>query len=66
MFYDCLDCLQEYAPRHEFLPTQLHDLLTMVESLYEKNVFNGSANQLFAIVEEFAHLRPVSVCFHLA
>ncbi|XP_063961204.1 tuberin-like isoform X1 [Lytechinus pictus] len=52
--------IEEYAVNHEYLPTQLHDLLTMVEKLYERNKFNGSQQQLFAIVEEFARLRPDS------
>ncbi|XP_030839899.1 tuberin isoform X2 [Strongylocentrotus purpuratus] len=52
--------IEEYAVSHEYLPTQLHDLLTMIERLYEKNSFNGSQQQLFAIVEEFARLRPDS------
>ncbi|XP_071489878.1 tuberin-like [Diadema antillarum] len=52
--------IEEYARSNEYLQTELQDLLNVVEDLYEKNVFNGSPAQLFAIVEEFAHLRPDS------
>ena len=53
---------QAYAKNHEYLPEQLHDLLNTVEMLHETKTYLGSATKLFAIVEKFAALRPVSTC----
>ncbi|XP_072035978.1 tuberin-like isoform X2 [Amphiura filiformis] len=50
--------IQMYEQTHEYLPNQLHDLLSTVEMLHENQSFLGSASKLFAIIEAFATLRP--------
>ncbi|XP_071965999.1 tuberin-like isoform X2 [Antedon mediterranea] len=38
----------------------VQELLTSVEELYEKSMFNGSSTDLFDVIERFSHIRPES------
>lgn len=51
--------LQSNTSSHPELTKVVHELLTSLESLFEKGQFYGSADRLFAIMESCVSKRPV-------
>ncbi|XP_033124579.1 tuberin-like [Anneissia japonica] len=51
---------QHPTPKETETQNMVQELLTSVEELYEKSMFNGSATDLFDVIERFSHIRPES------